>query len=388
MRLIFPEGYRYACQCCGRCCSGWNIHVDEYTANALKRTPPYQNLLKKAIDPLIQDGDDGTYSTARLPGGDCIFLSVGNLCAIHRDVEYSAKPLGCRQFPFKIRHTPDGAVVGLSFYCPSVMANTGEPVEIYQDEIRSWIYQHKYRSTGDKPLLFDDTLQVDWNGYKSLEGYIRSCLFQGADVPQALWEAEKTVLLISLLHSKSETSLLDAARIEAALRNISGSDFDSAPVFQSLSLFFAFTVVGVLESTDPEGARAATEAAMKGGSFYSLRFNKTIDLAGFGAYYQANPAPWKFEPMRRYIDHLIFRTFLADREPVLHRLTALYMAASLLDFYLYLSAWQAGKPSPAEEDMHCALGIVEKGFTGHTTTLVPFFKGFTDGFRDQMKALL
>lgn|GEM_PF-1948471 len=388
MRIIFPEGYRYACQCCGRCCSGWNIHVDERTANALKRTPLYQNLLKKATDPLIQDSDDGTFSTARLPGGDCIFLSPGNLCAIHSDVEYRAKPLGCRQFPFKIRHTPDGVVVGLSFYCPSVMANKGESVESYEDEIRSWINQHRYHSIGDRPLPFDDVLQVDWNGYKVLEGYIRSILYNGTDVPQALWEAEKTMLLLSLLHSGSETSLFEAARIEAALCNISGSDSDSEPVFQSLSLFFAFTVIGVLESNDPEGARATTEAAMQGGSFYSLHFNKTINMAGFGSYYQANPSPWKSESIRRYIDHLIFRTFLADGEPVIHRMTALYMAASLLDFYFYLSAWQAGRPSPGEEDMHCALSIVEKGFTGHTTTLVPFFKGFTDGFRAQMKAML
>ncbi len=387
MRLIFPQGFRYACQNCGRCCSGWNIHVDVKTANELKRTSPYQDLLKKGIDPLIIDSDDDTYSTTRLPNGDCIFLSPGNLCAIHRDVGYSSKPLGCRQFPFKIRHTPDGVVVGLSFYCPAVIANSGDPVESCGQEIRSWVYEHKYGSVGEVPLPFDDILQVDWKAYKSLESYIQFCLAQGTDVLEALWEAEKTLLLISILYSGREASLLETPQIEDAFREIFNSDFRSIQVFQQLSLFFAFTIVGVLESTGPEDARATTEAAMNGGAFYSLHFNKTINLAGFGEYYQAHPAPWKSGPMRRYIDHLIFRTFLVEREPVLHRMTALYMAASLLDFYLYLSAWQAGRPLPAEEDMNRALSIVEKGFAGHTRTLVPFFKAFTDGFRDQMKAL-
>jgi len=351
---------------------------------------------QRGAEPLTFDSGDGTYSTARQPNGDCYFLTPENLCTIHRDVEYKAKPLACRQFPFRIRRTPDGVVVGLSFYCPSVMTDTGDPVERYEPEIRSWLDAHSYGSVGDGPMPFDESIQIDWKGYRILEGFVRHCLFHGDDVPQALWEAEKALLLISILSvPKNVTAkgqpgitVLEAPRLEKSLTEASVFDFGNAQVFPQLSLFFAFTVVGVLESKGPDEARAATEAAMSGGAFHSLHFSRTVDLAGFGAYYQANPCQWKSVMMRKYLDHLVFRTFLVESEPVLHRMTALYMAASLLDFYLYLSAWQAGRPAPGEEDMRCALGIVEKGFAGHTRTLVPFFKGFTDGFRRQMKEML
>jgi lysine-N-methylase len=71
----------------------------------------------------------------------CIFLNrETNLCRIHARFGESAKPRGCRIFPFHIRTTFPGeySVTG-RFDCPTIRDNSGEPFSGRQKEAESLI---------------------------------------------------------------------------------------------------------------------------------------------------------------------------------------------------------------------------------------------------------
>jgi hypothetical protein len=125
--------------------------------------------------------------------------------------------------------------------------------------------------------------------------------------------------------------------------------------------------------------RTNTDAALSGGIMESETFKKSIDLSGFAAFVQGNPSTAFQKDFRRYGEHLVFRKFLSGPEPVLYQMAALFILGDLLEYYLYLSAYQSGNGEPTSEDLHTAYKIVERIFS-HAINIRPFFQAFAQGF--------
>jgi Fe-S-cluster containining protein len=389
MNIIFPPGFNYECRCCGKCCKGWTIHIDEKSYHDLVETDFFKDF--KTSHPDFElftvDKEESTVATARVESGFCIFLDDRVLCAIHKELGLKAKPLGCRQFPFRVKITPDGVYVGLSFYCPSIQNNVGRPVAEYRPEIQSWLDEYPYKPIDTLSLRLDEKVFIDWDGYHVVEDFVRDLLKSREDVEEALWVALVTLCLVILSLRGGHMERIEARelkkRIDDAMPLVPCRD----EIFSQLALMYALTVVGVLESGTGEEARANTEAIMFGGILRSQFFERDIDMSKFTGYYAGNPLAWKPAFLGRYIEHLLFRKFLLGPETLICNLAALYVAYNLGDFYLYLSAYQAGKPSPEQEDGFTALDVVEKGFASHTRVMVPFFSAFVEGFVAQLEAL-
>jgi len=386
MKLIFPADYHFTCTGCGRCCKDWNIHVDTGCYGKVHGSSLYERLREKGDEPFKEDLDDGTISTLR-KGGACIFLDEHDRCTIHSEIGPGAKPLGCRQFPFILKPAPDGVYVGVSFYCPSCQLNSGLPLSHYKKDIEGWLGEHPYTAVTDRSLELLERLPLAWKEYCILEDFIREALEKGAYGEKALRQC--LIAVASFIASGNAENCLrvPVGPLGDMLRQAYGADHGNWELFEELCLFFAFAVIGVIESDTPAGARGVTEAAMGGGAFRSLTFGKDIQMADFSKFYAGHPLSWKEEAIGRYMEHLLFRKFLAGPEPVFHRLAVMDIIYHLIDFYLYLSAFLDGPREPARDDLHRAFSIVEKGFTAHTRTMVPFFKAFAEGFLETLGKL-
>jgi Fe-S-cluster containining protein len=385
-KLLFPENFHFTYTGCGRCCKDWNIHVDAGCYGRVHGTSLYERLKTGGEEPFKEDGDDGTISSLRKKGA-CVFLDDHDRCTIHSEIGYEAKPLGCRQFPFILRPTPDGVYAGVSFYCPSCRSNSGLPLSSYKEDIENWLSEHNYSEVTDQSLELMEKYPLAWEDYRVIEDFIREVLEKGSYREKSLRQA--LIAAASLITSGRGGDFFHAppGTIRGLLQHAYEVDYGNGEVFEEMCLFFAFAVIGVSEAETPGGARAVTEAAMGGGAFRSLTFEKEIQMADFSRFYAGHPLVWKEAAIGRYMDHLLFRKFLAGPEPVFHRLAVMDIIYNLTDFYLYLSAFQDGQREPAMDDLYRAFGIIEKGFTAHTRTMVPFFKAFAEGFLDLLQKL-
>ena len=66
-----PEGARFSCQSCGRCCTGWAVPVDQVTADRLRARD-------WGGDPFIAAAGGSEPFQIRLVEGRCFFLDKDN----------------------------------------------------------------------------------------------------------------------------------------------------------------------------------------------------------------------------------------------------------------------------------------------------------------------
>ena len=381
-KLIYPEGFNFSCTGCGRCCRDWNVHVDRGCYEKVKDSLLFARLRKEeGEDPVREDPEEASLSTVR-KNGACIFLDSQSRCMIQNEIGYEAKPLACRQFPVILKPTPDGVFVGVSFYCPSCHMNTGLPLSHVGEGVEGWLKEYNYAEITDQSLELMEGLRFRWEDYLALEDFTRHSLERGSFSEKALRQVLIAMAAIILSGQAFDFSRSPAGSFGDLLKPAYAVDYGNNELFEELCLFFTFAVVGVMESDSPAGAKAVTEAAMGGTPFTSLTFGKEIDMPLFAPFYVNHPLAWKEEAIGRYIEHLLFRKYLAGPEPVFHRLAVLDIVYNLVDFYLYMSAFQDDKREPVPDDLYRAFAIIEKGFTAHTRTMVPFFKAFAGGFLD------
>jgi Fe-S-cluster containining protein len=388
MNIIFPDGFNYDCTACGQCCRGWIMHIDERSHRELVKTDFYQafSVSHPGQELFSVNREENTVSLETGERGFCVFQE-DKLCSIHRALGMASKPLGCRQFPLRLKMTPDGIYVGLSFHCPSVQNNEGRPVSDYRNLVQTWIDDYPCGPFDEASLFLDRNMAIDWRGYCVLENALVSLLDDGRTLEEALWTGFVTLCVIVLKLRKEKKEHLEAEelarRITALVPLIPSCD----DIFSQLVSMYTLTVVGTIESVTDGEAQANTKALMAGGRLKSKTYAREIDLAGFTRYQEEHQLPWKEAIFSRYMHHLLFSKFLVGPEKVVNNLAALYVACRLCNFYLYLSAYQACRPSPEVEDARRAIDIVEKDFTSHNNVMVPFFSAFVEGFIMQFEIL-
>lgn len=171
----FAPGQNFECSQCARCCRGWRISVDAHTAQNLKTTSFHKRLEEK----------DGRIFARRDSQETCTFLTTRQSCQLHAELGSTAKPRGCRQFPFRLTRTPDGIFVGTSFSCPSIQNNLGAGAETYRDELEEMAQT--------LPLMGADGLEVagesrlTWPEYLQLEAFIVQRDGLEAGLAESLW---------------------------------------------------------------------------------------------------------------------------------------------------------------------------------------------------------
>ncbi|MGE0201645.1 MAG: hypothetical protein AB7P76_11835 [Candidatus Melainabacteria bacterium] len=140
--LAPPPADRYACRDCpAKCCRfPWRIDATAEEVARYHAMPWLVERLKSAgVDFTPMEGAQtetgvSRYNMPRISDErgqtTCAFLDDDGLCAIQKAEGHAAIPKTCQQYPFNFaKDAASGEVYPmLSFFCPSVAANTGDPI--------------------------------------------------------------------------------------------------------------------------------------------------------------------------------------------------------------------------------------------------------------------
>lgn len=393
-RLIFPEGYHYDCGAAAKCChTEWNVFVDPTAYEKVCGSPLFERLKDQhGTDPMYMTTVDGNKACLALvkPGG-CVFLDADNLCMIHRDMGIASKPLGCREFPFLPVPTPDGVVVGLSFYCDAVQKDQGRDVSEYAEVIEGFLREYRYTGVGFRPIPLTAKVAVSWEGYKLIEAMAQEDLATLPDLRAAMWHTFKKICVVSMLAERAVegapeqgpvvieddrlADILDLARVDHVARD---------EVFTALENMFLVGVLGVLEANERSERRQIHEAIEARETFTSGVFRQEVDLTRFDEFRLGFDPGDSEAPFRRYASMLLFRKLLALKRPIVANASLYYLSLGLLEWYRDLAAHVRGKSAPDAADIRTAFDVLERDLVEHARGLDAFFHEMARSYMGQL----
>lgn len=377
MDMLFLPGQNYDCLRCGKTCrSKVRIHVDPASRRRVESSDVGRLVGLGPGEPPVVEEPDGAVVAAR-KDGHCAFLRADDLCALQAELGVDAKPLGCRQYPLFLRPTPEGLVVGVSFFCTAVQRNHGRPLAAQADEIAGILQGIRLRPLGLEPLPLSPEVAVDWAGYRALERFLEEGFLQE--------EAELRLgrALLGLAGLAGETArnapagtVLDASAVELALRR--ARPLEEHPVLASQEAFCAAALVAMVESPDPERTPELTRDLLEGRRVHLPLLDWTGTTADLVA---LDPAPEAPAQTLRYLWALLHRKFLALDRPVVDNLVVLRLVPRLLRFYAAVAARRRGVGRPELEDVHRAFDVLELDMVSHARGLDGLFAAFGGAFR-------
>ncbi len=170
--LRFPVQERFECTRCGYCCSTpWAPVLEPMEWKPTRATYSALPEPRSSELELFEVGPDARVRLAKDPQGRCVALSSDRLCSLHTTEGATAKPVDCRLFPFEVRETPDGLIVGVSHLCRAVAGNIGAPLESYRNELAELLADFPTSVVSEKvPVTWGRAL--DWAQYLDWQGYL------------------------------------------------------------------------------------------------------------------------------------------------------------------------------------------------------------------------
>jgi len=120
--LTFDPKLRHACVACGACCHGSDIGPLSDAEVAVIEGHDWAPHIGRPVPAaaLVQTVTGPSGAPIRLTGhrdGSCSMLTADKLCAIHKVLGPTKKPLVCQEFPFTFTRTPSGVDVSYSMEC-------------------------------------------------------------------------------------------------------------------------------------------------------------------------------------------------------------------------------------------------------------------------------
>lgn len=320
MNWHFDEAQGYECLQCGRSCRGWSIRVDDSVRDNLIRQPLYLRLVEVDGEPLVER-EGGWYMKA---GSHCRFLDPDQLCSIHREMGYSAKPTTCRLFPFVVTDTPEGRFVGTSFYCSAIRQNHGPGLERHQSDIEELLAQGAPRNR-----VAADGLLVARQYYTSYADYARleQRLIQRAT--EVGWEEALAHALLGLALAISELPEVDDGYRPLPPQVMEGCwqhpRLPTASRAEALAELIRAQVVDFWKLHEDESSWPELEAALGGAD---LVLKATPYRGPLDALLAAMPEHQG--EVERYLGHLVFRKALVVDPPLLASLCLLVQLPAFL----------------------------------------------------------
>lgn len=298
----------------------------------------------------------GATFRARVRDGRCVFLNESDLCGIH----HTGKPEGCSQFPYLVVQTPEGAVVGASFYCPAVVENQGPPLA---DGLPT-LPQRSPR-VGFVPLDAGHGRSMTWSEYRDLE----------AGLEEALTAPDVALALLRRLEA-----------LAAWVLRLPPPEGPVEPSLAATRTYFLAVLVGSIESGRPAGAPDLTHALLRADHVRLERSGWEGDPARLLATIETAGPEWLDGQIRRYLGSLIFRKYPAADRPVLSNLTLLTLLPWLCRWYTHAAADLRGAPEPGFQDWQRAVEWLELRLVTHVTGMEPLLASMAEAIVRQVEA--
>lgn len=166
--INLPENARFSCQSCGHCCQGWAVPVDEATVQRLRAH-------NWGGEPFQRGSPGGDPYQIRLINGRCFFLDDQNRCRIHITLSYEEKPHACRAFPLAVLDVDGKRYARLSYWCPTVVANSGKPLEHQARWVSDTAKQSDHR---DAPFTLSDQAEISSIQFGSIHRALRHVMLE------------------------------------------------------------------------------------------------------------------------------------------------------------------------------------------------------------------
>lgn len=170
--LLIPQGIRYNCQGCGRCCTGYAAGLSEADYQRIKDFDwgsHYPQLAGKELFSHREKEHAAGLSlyphhTRTNEKGECIFL-IDNLCSIHSTLGELEKPGMCKLFPYTFVPTPSGIYVGVAMNSMAAVRNIGQLLTEQREHLeRIWhiaVEQERAHGASQQVASYADSLTAE-----------------------------------------------------------------------------------------------------------------------------------------------------------------------------------------------------------------------------------
>ncbi len=361
MNLIFAPNQNYECIKCSKgCVENWDIGVQPSVYKTVKGSALELRVIQERGTPGMESFPPTANgrTLARLEGNRCLFLAEDKLCDIHREMGIAKKPSACRIFPFVLRETPDGIVVGTTYFCTSAQQNTGIPLEQHRQEVEEILANYSPDKVGFDPIVVHHDIVIDWASYKALESVFEVQLKQS--IPIAF---SRLVRAISKLASSGTTSPTPEQTV-AAFESAQALDLHSDPMIAAQLDFFVGAFAGVLEVGKSVEHQRICHAFTRAESYDMPKLGAEVDFSQ--ARMERNDIENDFsDELVRYFSGQIFRKFLIAERSLLEGAVLGYLGHRLLTLYTSLYA-QKAQESPDLVHLYKAMDLIEADLMTHT----------------------
>lgn len=349
--ISVPEGTNFTCQSCGRCCQGWTVTVDQATVDRLRAhdwgADPFEALR----------GGEHPYRI-RLVNERCFFLDPQNRCRIHTEISYDAKPPVCRAFPLAILEVSGRQYGRLSYWCPTVTANQGRPL----DQQRGWLKDTSaIAGRRTVPLTVEGTRELSTRQFDRVHAALRRCLTHTAlPVRDRLAAGSAIVRRLAASGAADPVSIVEAAEAEglAELVRQGTSGGRMASGRRVLTLY-------LLQDRGPSRwailPRLAAVLLFNTG-VYRLRSRATGARASWRAIRRVSlgSSPAGDELMTRYFcGKLDSRRYIAEDASLVTGFNLLVAAYAVIEVLARMSAAEAGRTTCGAEDVQLAVSAAD-----------------------------
>lgn len=364
MNLIFAPGQNYECiKCAKGCTEQWDIGVNSKCYNAVKGSAVELRVIQERGTPGMEAFPPHRAGrvVGRVENNRCLFLAPDNLCDIHRELGIESKPLPCREFPFVYRDTPDGVLVGTTYFCTSAQQNTGRPLAEHAEEAMAILGDRKPDKIGYEPLPVIEGYSIDWPSYKELEAQVDKDCQQS--VAGALSKVVRALTSFTMTPPPSKDPAAAGAHLLELYQHSKPNELHFDPMMASQLDFFIGAVAGVIEVGRNVEHQRICHAFTHAESYEMPRLGAEVDFSV--ARMQRLDIEQDFsEPIVRYFRSLLFRKFLVHDRSLLEGAVLAYLANRLLTLYTSLYAQKNGR-DPEQEDLFKAMDLVEADLITH-----------------------
>lgn len=175
IRLHFDPQQNYDCLMCGRGCrAGWDIPVEPEVVANLEKQPLVLRIIGEQ-GPVFrtvtdEEGGQKTFIQNSKDCPNCRFLAEDQLCSIHREMGFEAKPATCKLFPFVMTQTPEGIFAGTTYYCTATRQNHGRNAAVHEADLRHQLeHGAPINKVAMDGLVLHNRYYVSYRDYLGLE---------------------------------------------------------------------------------------------------------------------------------------------------------------------------------------------------------------------------
>ncbi len=379
--FLFPEGQLYDCVMCAKGCrQDWAVDVDSKSAKLILQSPVELRVVQETGASGLLGSEEQGWQTRKFDGR-CVFLQADDLCGIHAEIGLESKPLNCREFPFTFVETPDGIVVGVSYFCTAVQQNVGRPLSEHKESLSALYrnYGSRRPRVGQDPIDFGFGFTLPWPEYQRFEDSLKLELEN-----RTVLEALAATLLAALRALEGPPRSLCGEDLEGCRPGLGESHILSTggDVFREQTRYFALTLVGVMEAASPQQGPGITQALMCGEQTelpvagWAGTLEEVLKLLELGFHQPSKE--WTV----RYIRALLHRKIMVLHRGVLESLVMFYLASWVLEFYAAVACLKRGGVEVTFEDYAQAFDRVEGDLVTHATGFDPFYVLFTQAYAE------